>query len=101
MNQYSPYNRPDPGPGVAAGFWIGVLAYIFSFGFVISVLTRVLPASGFTIITFANLLTHLLLNGGLILYSLGTDRKKFAKGLIIAASIAFLLDSACWGFLRV
>ena len=96
----SPYENPDPGPGVGAGFGVGVLVYVLSFTVEFFIVTNAAPNVGFGTITSANLIAHLAINGGLIWYSLASERKRFAQGLIISAALVFLLDGLCWDVVR-
>jgi|ERR1700719_208 hypothetical protein len=100
MFQNSPYKDPDPGPGVGAGFGMGVLVYVLSFLLVLFIVTNAFHPSGFTTYTSANLITHLVINSGLIWNSQASKRNRFAQGLIICAALAVLLDGACWGVVR-
>jgi hypothetical protein len=98
--QNSPYKSPDPGPGVGAGFGIGVLVYVCSLVVEFFIVSSAFPHTGFNSMTSANLIAHLVIDGGLIWYSLASKRKGLAQGLIISLALTFLLDSACWKMVR-
>jgi hypothetical protein len=78
----------------------GVLVYVLSFLLVLFIVTNAFPGARFTTYTSANLITHLVINGGLIWNSLASKRNRFAQGLIISAVLAVLLDGACWSVVR-
>jgi hypothetical protein len=89
MFQDSPYKNSDPGPGIGAGFGTGVLVYIVSLILAIFIVPFEMPHAGFRADTSANLISHLVIFGGLIWGSLAKNRKSFAQGLIICAALGF------------
>jgi hypothetical protein len=96
----SPNASPDPGPGIGAGFGIGVLVYIASWFALLVMDMYVFSDQTVRTYTFANLIAHIVLNGGLILRSLARGQKNFAQGLIMCAAMSVLLDGACWHLAR-
>ena len=96
----SPPTDPDHGPGVGAGFGAGVVVYVATWVLLVMLADRAFPRAGAAIYAFLLLLSHLLINGFLILRALGNNRDRYARGLIICAALTFILDSACWAAFR-
>jgi hypothetical protein len=90
----------DSGSGAAAGFGVGVAVYAVTWILFLVIADRIFPAVGAADLGFALLVAQLFINGCLIWRALGNNRKRFARGLIICASLVFLLDSACWARIR-
>ena len=98
INQFdSPPERPDPGPGIGPGFGIGVIVYIVLWYVVGIIFHSVFPIYRFRTLMFSTLVAYLFISGVLIWISLATHRERFAKGIIVCASVMVLLVCACWG----
>ena len=85
----------EKGPSVGLSFVLGLGGNIV-FWVVAAMLFKPWGPSR-SIHVFGIGLVRLAVNGLLILIARNSQREALAKGLIIAASLAFLFDAACWG----
>ena len=87
----------EKGPGVGLSFVLGLAGNIVFWVVAAMLLLPRVPSRSIPIYVFGIGMVRLAGNGLLILIARNRQREALAKGLIIAASLAFLFDAACWG----
>ncbi len=89
----------EKGPGVGRGLVLGLVGNIVFWLAAVSLSAPSVTSKSRPPYIFAIGMVRLVANALLIWLVWSSERKALAKGLIIAASLAFLYDAACGGLM--